>query len=137
MWPTAIAGETLLSQEARRHFYSEARLSRGLIYISPLLVKGAEVVCGFYVLWLGHDFPSVTTSLATHFSVQHRCARRILPPQCHLQQLPQFSHLDCQGGRPMQEAEESLSWEAYWHLTLEYFRRWVDAEVVGAAGEAV
>ena len=63
-----IAGATLLSQEARRHFYSEARLSRGLIYISPLLVKGAEVVCGFYVLWLGHDFPSVTTSLATHFS---------------------------------------------------------------------
>ena len=113
MWPTVIAGETLLSQEARRHFYSEARLSRGLIYISPLLVKGAEVVCGFYVLWLGHDFPSVTTSLATHFSVQHRCARRILPPQCHLQQLPQFSHLDCQGGRPMQEAEESLSWEVY------------------------
>ncbi len=46
MWPNAIAGATLLSQEARRHFYSEARLSRGLIYISPLLVKGAEVVRG-------------------------------------------------------------------------------------------
>ena len=27
----------------------------------------------------------------------------------------------------MEDAEESLSWEAYWHLTLEYFRRWVDA----------
>ena len=37
----------------------------------------------------------------------------------------------------MEGAEESLSWEAYWHLTLDYFRRWVDAEVVGAVGEAV
>ena len=27
----------------------------------------------------------------------------------------------------LEEAEESLSWEVYWHLTLEYFRRWVDA----------
>ena len=26
-------------------------------------------------------------------------------------------------GRPMQEAEESLSWEVYWPLTLDCFRR--------------
>ena len=32
----------------------------------------------------------------------------------------------------MEDAEEALSWEAYWHLTLDYFRRWVDAKVVGA-----
>ena len=37
----------------------------------------------------------------------------------------------------MEDAEKPLSWEAYWHLTLDYFRLWVDAEVVGAAGEAV
>ena len=50
---------------------------------------------------------------------------------------PDFDAYLCASSNALEEAEESLSWEAYWHLTLEYFRRWVDAEVVGAAGEAV
>ena len=99
MWPTAIAGATLLSQEARRQFYSETRLSRGLIYVAPLLVKGADVVRGFYVLWLGHDFSSVTTILGNTDRKQRGPSQSL--PRCRASEIP--------GRKPPKKEKKAIS----------------------------
>ena len=44
-----VVGDRAGNAGARRHSYSETRLSRCHIYVAPLLVNDVKVVCGFYV----------------------------------------------------------------------------------------